>query len=118
MSGMSALLAALVLAATGHATPVGLGMREYRFSLYRPSVHAGRVTFNMTNFGEDRHNLRLSGPHGYRSAVSAEVEPFGGRLRFTVNLRRAGTYRLICLEPGHAAKGMRATLRVTRRHPR
>jgi plastocyanin len=115
---MSALLAALVLAASAHTTPVGLGMREYRFSLYRPTVHAGRVAFNMTNFGEDKHNLRVSGPHGYRSSVSPEVEPFGGKVRFTVNLRRAGTYRLVCLEPGHAAKGMKATLRVVRRHPR
>ena len=115
---MIALLAALALVAPGHTTPVGLGMREYRFSVYRPTVHAGRVAFNMTNFGEDAHNLRVSGPHGYRSAVSREVAPFGGRVRFTVNLRRAGTYRLVCLEPGHAAKGMRATLRVARRHPR
>jgi plastocyanin len=115
---MSALLAALVLAASSHITPVGLGMREYRFSVYRPTVHAGRVAFNMTNFGQDAHNLQLSGPHGYRSAVSGEVAPFGGQLRFTVNLRRAGTYRLICTEPGHAAKGMKAMLRVARRHPR
>ena len=113
---MSTLLAALVLAASGHVTPVGLGMREYRFSLYRQTVHAGRIAFNMTNFGEDKHNLRLTGPGGYRSAVSPEVAPFGGRVRFTVNLRRAGTYRLVCLEPGHAAKGMKATLRVVRRH--
>ena len=112
---MSALLAALVLAASGNVTPVGLGMREYRFSLYRPTVHAGRIAFNMTNYGEDRHNLRVSGPGGYRSAVSPEVAPFGGRVRFTVNLRRAGTYRLVCLEPGHAAKGMKATLRVVHR---
>jgi plastocyanin len=115
---MNALLAALVLAASAHTTPVGLGMREYRFSLYRPTVHAGRVVFNMTNFGEDKHNVRLSGPHGYRSSVSPEVEPFGGKVRFRVNLRRAGTYRLVCLEPGHAAEGMKATLRVVRRHPR
>jgi plastocyanin len=115
---MSALLAALVLVASAHTTPVGLGMREYRFSLYRPTVHAGRVAFNMTNFGEDKHNVRLSGPHGYRSSVSPEVEPFGGKVRFTVNLRRAGTYRLVCLEPGHAAKGMKATLRVVRRKQR
>jgi uncharacterized cupredoxin-like copper-binding protein len=115
---MTGLLASLILAASGPLTPVGLGMREYRFSVYRPSVHAGRVAFNMTNFGEDRHNLRLSGPHGYRSAVSAEVAPAGGHVRFTVNLRRPGLYHLVCLEPGHAAKGMKATLRVTRRHPR
>ena len=69
----------------------------------------------MTNFGEDAHNLRVSGPGGYRSAVSRDVEPAGGHLRFTVHLLRAGTYRLVCLKPGHAAKGMKATLRVTRR---
>jgi plastocyanin len=113
---VTALLAALVFAIP--TTPVGLGMREYRFSVYRPAVHAGRVTFNMTNFGEDPHNLRVSGPGGYRSSVSAKVAPFGGHARLVVNLRRAGTYRLVCLEPGHAAKGMKATIRVTRRHPR
>jgi plastocyanin len=112
---MTALIAALVLAAAGPTTPVGLGMREYRFSVYRSAVHAGRVKFNMTNFGEDAHNLRVTGPAGYRSAVSRDVAPGGGRLRFTVHLRRAGTYRLLCLKPGHAAKGMKATLRVTRR---
>jgi plastocyanin len=115
---MTALVVAAVLAAAGPATPVGLGMREYRYSVYRSSVHAGTVAFNMTNFGEDAHNLRVSGPGGYRSAVSRDVEPFGGRLRFTVHLRRVGTYRLVCLKPGHAAKGMKATLRVTRRHSR
>jgi plastocyanin len=112
---MTALIAALVLAAAGPTTPVGLGMREYRFSVYRSAVHAGRVNFNMTNFGEDAHNLRVTGPRGYRSALSPDVAPGGGHLRFTVHLRRAGTYRLVCLKPGHAAKGMKATLRVTRR---
>ncbi len=109
---MSLLLALVALALP--STSVGLGMREYRFSVYRPSVHPGRITFNMTNFGEDAHNLRLTGPGGYRSAVSPDVEA-GERARFTVHLRRAGTYRLVCLKPGHAAKGMRATLRVVRR---
>jgi plastocyanin len=113
---VTALVIAAVLAAAGPTTPVGLGMREYHFSVYRSSVHAGRVAFNMTNFGEDAHNLRLSGPGGYRSAVSRDVSPGGGHLRFTVNLRRAGTYRLVCLKPGHLAKGMKATLRVVRRH--
>jgi uncharacterized cupredoxin-like copper-binding protein len=111
---MIGLLAAAVLAAAGATTPVGLGMREYRFSVYRSNVHAGAVAFNMTNFGEDAHNLRVSGPGDYRSAVSRDVKP-GGHLRFNVHLLRAGTYRLVCLKPGHAALGMKATLRVTRR---
>jgi uncharacterized cupredoxin-like copper-binding protein len=72
------------------------------------------VTFNMTNFGEDAHNLRLTGPGGYRSAVSRDVKA-GERAKFTVHLRRAGLYRLVCLKPGHAAKGMKATLRVVHR---
>ena len=109
---MIALLAAVALALP--STSVGLGMREYRFSVYRPTVHAGRVTFNMTNFGEDAHNLRLTGPDGYRSSVSHDVAA-GQRARFTVHLLRAGTYRLVCLKPGHAAKGMKATLRVVHR---
>jgi plastocyanin len=111
---MMGLVVAAVLAAS--PTSVGLGMREYRYSVYRSSVHAGTIAFNMTNFGEDAHNVRLSGPGGYRSAVSRDVEPGGGHLRFTVHLRRAGTYTLVCLKPGHAAKGMKAKLRVTRRH--
>ena len=92
---MSALLAALVLAASAHTTPVGLGMREYRFSLYRPTVHAGRVVFNMTNFGEDKHNVRLSGPHGYRSSVSPEVEPFRGLLEFGIGFTDVEPYGLV-----------------------
>jgi plastocyanin len=109
-----AIAAALTLAL--QTTNVGLGMREYRFSVYRPNVHAGRVVFNMTNFGEDAHNLRLTGPGSYRSAVSPDVAA-GDRRRFTVTLRRAGLYRLVCLKPGHAALGMRATLRVVHRRP-
>jgi plastocyanin len=109
-----AIVAALALAL--QTTNVGLGMREYRFSVYRPTVHAGRVTFNMTNFGEDAHNLRLTGPGGYRSKVSPDVAA-GARARFTVHLNRPGLYRLVCLKPGHAAKGMKATLRVVRRRP-
>jgi uncharacterized cupredoxin-like copper-binding protein len=36
----------------------------------------------------------------------------GQDLAFELRLRRAGVYRLVCVKPGHAAKGMRATLRV------
>ena len=113
---MTALILGAVVAASP-TTSVGLGMREYRYSVYRSSVHAGTVAFNMTNFGEDAHNLRLTGPGGYRSAVSRDVEP-GGHLRFKVHLLRAGSYSLVCLKPEHAARGMKAKLRVTRRHPR
>jgi hypothetical protein len=102
--------AALAAAAIG-AMPVGVGTHEYRFGLYRTSVRPGAVQFNLHDFGEDAHNLVVSGPRGYRSAVSPDVRP-GHDVAFVVRLRRRGVYRLVCVKPGHAARGMRATLRV------
>ena len=93
------------------ATSVGVGAHEYRFGVYRTAVPAGAVQFNLHDFGEDAHNLVVLGPGGYRSAVSPDVKP-GVDIAFRVRLRRPGLYRLICVKPGHAAKGMRATLRV------
>ena len=43
--------------------------------------------------------------------AASDIRP-GQDVGFQVLLRRPGVYRLICLKPGHAAKGMRATLRV------
>jgi plastocyanin len=102
--------AALAAAAIG-AVPVGVATHEYRFGLYRTTVRPGPVRFNLHDFGEDAHNLVVLGPRGYRSAVSPDVVP-GRDVAFDVRLRRRGTYRLVCVKPGHAAKGMRATLRV------
>lgn len=95
--------------------PVGVGMREWSVAVYRTSARPGRVKLNLTNFGEDAHDLQVFGPAGYRSALSPEVAPFGGRQTLRVTLRRTGTYRLLCMKPGHARLGMRATLRVSRR---
>ena len=93
------------------ATSVGVGAHEYRFGVYRAAVPAGAVRFNVHDFGEDAHNLVVLGPGGYRSAVSPDVRP-GADVTFEVRLRRRGLYRLVCVKPGHAARGMRATLRV------
>lgn len=129
---IAALVAGLALAAgpaTAHEPPaaamargaeaargaaVGLGLREWAITVYRPKVPPGVVRFNMTNRGEDGHNLEVRGPHGFRSRVSADAAPGGGHATLTVRLRRRGTYRLLCEKPGHAKLGMRATLRVVR----
>jgi uncharacterized cupredoxin-like copper-binding protein len=39
----------------------------------------------------------------------------GGRETLRVTLQRTGAYRLLCMKPGPAGLGMRATLRVSRR---
>ena len=106
---IAAALAAAAVAAT--PAPVGVATHEYRFGVYRRAVPAGPVRFNLRNFGQDAHNLVVLGPRGYRSAVSPDIRP-GVIMPFDVRLRRRGTYRLVCVKPGHAARGMRATLRV------
>jgi plastocyanin len=105
------IVAALAAAAFQAAVPVGVGAREYRFGVYRQSVPAGAVRFNVHDYGEDAHNLMVVGPKGYRSAVSPDVVP-GQTLGFTVRLRRAGKYTLVCVKGGHAARGMKASIRV------
>lgn len=104
-----------MIAATPPPVPVGVGLREYRISVYRPAVRVGRVVFNLTNFGEDAHDLQVRGPRGYRSRISPDVGAAGGRLAFRVTFTRPGTYQLLCPKPGHVKLGMRTTLRVTRR---
>lgn len=105
------LLTALAMMAMAPATTVGVSAREYRYGVYRPVVPAGRVTLVLHNFGEDDHDVRVRGPQGYRSAVSPDVDP-QATIRFGVRLRRPGRYTLICTKPGHAQKGMTATLTV------
>jgi len=105
------IVAALATAALHAAVPVGVGAREYRFGVYRATVPAGAVRFNVHDYGEDAHNLMVLGPKGYRSAVSADVVP-GQTLALTVQLRRPGKYTLICVKAGHAAQGMKAAIRV------
>jgi plastocyanin len=103
-----------VIAAAPPPLPVGVGLREWSVAMYRTRARPGAVKLNLTNFGEDAHDLQVFGPGGYRSARSPEVAPFGGRETLRVTLRRTGTYRLLCMKPGHAEQGMRATLRVRR----
>jgi uncharacterized cupredoxin-like copper-binding protein len=96
------------------STAVGLGMREWSITTYRTKVKPGTVRFNVTNRGEDAHNLQVVGPHAFASKVSSDAPPAGGHARLTVKLTRPGTYTLLCEKPGHEKLGMRAKLKVVR----
>jgi hypothetical protein len=75
-----------------------------------PPRPRGRLKLNVRNLGEDAHDLVVR--HDGRSlAKLAPVRPGAtGVLRLT--LRTRGRYELICTVADHAARGMRATLRV------
>jgi hypothetical protein len=94
------------------ATAVGVGASEFRFSVYRASVPRGPVRFNLTNRGEDAHDLVVLDRAGNQLARSGEVRS-GERTTLSIRLK-PGTYRLRCDLADHAKRGMRTTIRVTR----
>ncbi len=105
-------LAASVAARGTPVTAVGVGAREYRFAVYRPSVRRGVVLFDLDNYGQDGHDLVVETRSGRVLARTGKVR---SGARATLRLRLApGTYRLVCDLANHAALGMRTTLRVTR----
>lgn len=98
---------------TSTNTTVGVSEREYRISVYRRTVPPGTVRFNVTNFGEDAHDLTVETKRGTVLAASDEIRS-ERRATVKVRLTRPGTYRLVCMRLDHAARGMRATVVVRR----
>lgn len=85
--------------------------REYSYSLSRPVVATGRVTFELRNGGEDPHNLVVSPEGSHQPLASfADLTP-GSVATQGVDLAQ-GRYYLWCSLDGHEAIGMNATLRV------
>jgi plastocyanin len=119
--GPPAVALALTLASGAGAAPgarlastaVGVGEREFHINVYRPVVAPGALRLNVTNHGEDVHDLAVVDRRGRQVAASGEIGA-GARATIRVTLLRAGTYRLLCTRDDHAARGMRANLRVVR----
>jgi plastocyanin len=94
-----------------HATSVGVSEREFRIAVYRRTVAPGTVRFNVTNFGQDAHDLAVTDRRGNVLAASPEIRS-DHRATVAVRLSRPGTYRLLCLKLDHAARGMVTTVVV------
>ena len=103
-----------VAAALLAPTPVGVGEREWRISLYRSHVPTGVVHLNARNFGEDGHDLAVRTADGRLLGLLPELKP-GRSGTLSLKLRKPGRYRLFCSLDGHEAKGMHAVLRVKKR---
>ena len=110
-----ALLAALVTLALApvaqprpsaqNATTLTVTMKEFKFVLSKRSVPHGVVVFKLVNRGALPHDFKIGGK---KSAMLGKGKT--GTLRVTL---RAGSQRYLCTVPGHAAAGMKGTLRVT-----
>lgn len=97
-------------------TAVGVSEREFRIAPYRRAVPPGAVKFNVTNFGEDVHDLVVLSPKGRKLGTTGEIRS-GERSILRLKLKSQGVYRLICTQADHAARGMRSriTVRASRR---
>ncbi len=104
----------------GASAPSRMLVYAQEWSLWpsRAAVPTGAVTVQLWNRGMDAHDLRVrrlnrggamvGRAQGVAVAQSGQVHQATWRLG-------PGTYELYCSMPGHAARGMRVRLRVTRR---
>jgi plastocyanin len=112
---VKALAAAVIGALTlGGAAParVQVVAKEYSFTLSRLHVKPGSATFELANFGQDPHDLRLQRAGAHHIAGLGVVAP-GKRADLTLKLL-AGRYSLWCSVANHRALGMHATIVVSR----
>jgi len=87
--------------------------QEFRYSLSRTKVRAGRVIVELVNRGEDTHDLDLRRIGGTRIIHFPSVQP--GQVVDRQLKLRPGRYLLWCAIADHRERGMHAVLRVVRR---
>jgi hypothetical protein len=86
---------------------------EFRLSPSRRVVPAGRVWIQVSNIGEDDHDLAVRRADGRLVAITPVIRP--GRVA-TLKMRLSpGRYTLVCTVAGHEGHGMTAPLTVRRR---
>jgi uncharacterized cupredoxin-like copper-binding protein len=103
VAALAAVLAGPGLAAKTKSVTVTA--TEFKFKLSVKSVPHGSVTFTVTNKGKIPHDFKIAGKK------TPLISP-GKTAKLTVTLKK-GSYPYLCTVPGHAASGMKGTLKVT-----
>ena len=86
--------------------------QEFRYSLSRTRVRAGRVIVELVNRGQDTHDLDLRRVGGTHIFHFPDVQP--GQVVDRELKLRPGRYLLWCAVADHRERGMHAVLRVVR----
>jgi plastocyanin len=116
----SVLLVALLAVAvgcggsSGTAQPAGsfkVTMTEFKFNPSAITVKPGTTTFFLVNQGSVAHDMVIETQSGQRVAGSELVQA-GAEATFTASNLAAGSYLIVCTQPGHEAAGMKGTLSV------
>jgi len=89
---------------------IGIKSYEFYFVLSAKTLLSGDTIAELSNQGEDPHDLRISKIDGSDEVALPETLPGGiNRARFDT---QPGTYRLWCSLPFHAERGMDTTFKV------
>jgi uncharacterized cupredoxin-like copper-binding protein len=100
---------------SGGGQPAGstkLTMSDYKFAPASPTVKPGKVTFFLVNTGSVSHDMVVMSADGSKSLGRSELIQPGDSGVLTVDNLPAGTYKIICDQPGHESLGMKGTLTV------
>ena len=108
----AALAAVMSHGSAGATTAIKVTEREYKLTLSKKTAAAGTVTFTVHNTGHIKHALAVSG--GGLSGVKKTLAIAPGKTRaLTVKFTKGGTVQVWCPMPGHAALGMKASLKLS-----
>jgi len=90
---------------------IGVNAFEFHFILSATRIAAGDTIAELSNRGEDPHDLHIAKLDGTGEVAIPETLPSTyARVRFNTE---PGTYRLWCSLPFHAERGMEATFEAT-----
>jgi uncharacterized cupredoxin-like copper-binding protein len=103
--GMTIAPAAFSRTHATQTTTVTVTAKEFSFKLSKSSVPHGKVTFKVVNKGKLQHDFWIS---GHKTKL---ISP-GKSATLTVTLSK-GKKAYKCTVAGHAAAGMKGTLKVT-----
>ena len=98
----------------GGGQPAGstkVSLTEFKFDPSAITVAHGNVVFWLVNTGNTSHDMSIKDSSGNAVGTSELVSP-GDSKEFDVKLD-AGSYTIVCTQPGHEASGMKGTLTVT-----
>jgi plastocyanin len=113
-----AAVAVALLAGCGGGSPskpagaIQVTMTEFKFDPLSLSAPHGKVVFYLVNAGTQAHDMVIRDSSSNR-VNGSDLISAGDSSVFTVDSINAGTYTIVCTQPGHESSGMKGTLTIT-----
>ena len=90
-------------------TTVNVTLKDFSFNPATITIPTAGATLHLMNGSSGNvHNIEIA-----QLGIKSDPIPAGGSLNVTIPATPAGTYKVICPQPGHEGNGMTATLVVS-----